>query len=604
MGKKITEAVLLSMCLIWLAGCAGENEDGAVSPQSTEDVVKGTIITSYIQQSGSPASVWKGWGAALLYEDTGLVLESFSTDGQNGEDLKLRLSSGTVPDIIGFSDREQAQLYIDAGLLLPLNEYREQLPSLFEGEAYQAALEWSVAAGGGEDLLLAPLSVGKVGEREYHSMPMLLKSAWERAGSPGVSSLEDYIDVIKQLKKAKPTSDVGESMYGICLWQGDGKMPGHAASLAYMYGIDMQIVSPLMEVNMATGGIRSILEEDSFFKRAVHFYYEANRQGLLDPDSPNQTAGNVERKMNSGRVLFAVDLEMAGMDNSLQGAEDSAYMPLPAGDMVLYLEPDHVVGTGECLAVNKNSERAEDAVRLLDWLYREETEVCLYNGPEGVLWEYGEGQVPYVTEEGAEILEKGALELPGLQGSLQEGIRPFGVLGRTPASLTEQGYAFSSRYWQREEAQGDSREDTQKDGGDSREDAQEDRGSSREDTQADSGGSQRDVQEDSGDSREDTQADSGRIREDWDTVRASTAVYMTDTLPPELSGISDEIEKLVYRSFWNMVYAEDEAEFEEIWQSLAASAQKAGMDRLAGFYEEAWERALERAAGLEEGSLP
>lgn len=546
MRKKATEAVLLLLCLICFAGCNDGREDSTVSPQSTEDVVKGTIITSYIQQSGSPASVWKGWGAALLYEDTGLVLESLSADGQKGEELKLRLSSGTVPDIIGFSDREQAQLYIDAGMLLPLNEYREQLPALFEGEAYQAALEWSVAACGGEDLLLAPLSVGKVGEREYHSMPMLLKSAWERAGGPRVSTLEDYIEVIKQLKRAKPTSDLGESMYGICLWQGDGKMPGHAASLAYMYGIDMRIVSPLMEVNMATGEICSILEEDSFFKRAVHFYYEANRQGLLDPDSPNQTAGNVERKMNSGRVLFAADLEMAGMDSSLQGAEEGAYMPLPAQDMVLYLEPDHVVGTGECLAVNKNSERAEDAVRLLDWLYREETEVRLYNGPEGVAWEYGEGQVPYVTGQGAEMLEEGALELPGLQ----EGIRPFGVLGRTPASLTEQGHAFSSRYWQKE---------TREEGGDG--------------------------------------------REDWDTVRASTAVYMTDTLPPELIGISDEIEKLVYRDFWNMIYAEDEVEFEEIWQALAASAQTAGMDRIAVFYEEAWSRALERAAELEAGGV-
>ena len=584
MRKKITEAVLLLLCLICFAGCADGKGDGAVSPQSTEDVVKGTMITSYIQQSGSPASVWKGWGAALLYEDTGLILESFSADGQSGEELKLRLSSGTVPDIIGFSDREQAQLYIDAGLLLPLNEYREQLPALFEGEAYQAALEWSVAAGGGEDLLLAPLSVGKVGEREYHSMPMLLKSAWERAGSPRVSSLEDYIDVIRRLKKAKPTSDVGESMYGICLWQGDGKMPGHAASLAYMYGIDMQIVSPLMEVNMVTGEVGSILEEDSFFKRAVRFYYEANRQGLLDPDSPNQTAGNVERKMNSGRVLFAADLEMAGMDNSLRGAEDSAYMPLPAEDMILYLEPDHVVGTGECLAVNKNSERAEDAVRLLDWLYREETEVRLYNGPEGVLWEYGEGQVPYVTKQGAEILEEGALELPGLQGGLQEGIRPFGVLGRTPASLTEQGYAFGSRYWRRE--------DVQEDGEGSREDPQEGGGGSREDTQAGGEGS-----------REDTRENEKGSRENWDTIRASTAVYMTDTLPPELKSISDEIEELVYKDFWNMVYAEDEAEFEEIWQALTASARKAGMDSLSGFYEEAWSRALERAAELEENSL-
>ena len=176
-----------------------------------------------------------------------------------------------------------------------------------------------------------------------------------------------------------------------------------------------------------------------------------------------------------------------------------------------------------------------------------------------------------------QVAEECALELPGLQGGLQEGIRPFGVLGRTPASLTEQGYAFGSRYWRRE--------DVQEDGEGSREDPQEGGGGSREDTQAGGEGS-----------REDTRENEKGSRENWDTIRASTAVYMTDTLPPELKSISDEIEELVYKDFWNMVYAEDEAEFEEIWQALTASARKAGMDSLSGFYEEAWSRALERAA--------
>ena len=91
MRKRITGAVLLLLCPIWLAGCAGREGNTAESPQSTDDVVKGTIITSYIQQSNSPASVWKGWGAARLYEDTGLILESFSAEGQTAVELKLRL---------------------------------------------------------------------------------------------------------------------------------------------------------------------------------------------------------------------------------------------------------------------------------------------------------------------------------------------------------------------------------------------------------------------------------------------------------------------------------------------------------------------------------
>ena len=386
MNRK-TVAILLLLCAVLSGGCAGGGEHLAESLQTGEEA-KGTIITAYIQETDSSASVWKGWAAARLYEDTGLILETCSAEGQTAEELRLRLTSGTVPDIIGFADREQAQLYMDAGILLPLNEYQQALPSLFQGEAYGAALEWSLEGSGGEELLLAPLSVGEAGEYAYRSVPMLLKSAWERAGSPEVSDLEDYLDVIEQLRRAKPLSDIGESMFGICLWQEDGGVLGHAASLAYMYGIDMQTVSPLMEANMVTGSISSILEEDSFYKRAVHFYYEANRRGLLDRDSPNQTAGNVERKVNSGRVLFTVLPESAGADSPLRDTEERmAYIPLPAEDMKLYLEPDHIAGGNRYLAVNRNSPRVEDALKLLNWFYREETIFYLYNGPEGSVWE-------------------------------------------------------------------------------------------------------------------------------------------------------------------------------------------------------------------------
>ena len=510
MGRKIARPVLLLLCPL-LAGCAGGQTVG--STQGTEDVVKGTIVTAYIQQADSPASVWKGGEASRLYEDTGLILEFYDAKGQTAEELKLRLASGTIPDIIGFSGREQAQLYIDAGLLLPLNEYQELLPSLFEEEDYETALEWSVYVSGGEDLLLAPLSVGKAGEEEYRSMPMLLKSAWERAGSPCVSALEDYLDVIGQMKKAKPTSNVGESMYGICLWQGDGKISEHAASLAWMYGIDMQTVSPLMEISMDTNAIGSILEEDGFYKRAVHFYYEANKRGLLDPDSPNQTVGNVERKMNAGRVLFAVDAGNGGFLRSTEGTEE--YLPLPAQDMQLYLEPDHIVGTGACLAVNKYSERAEDAVKLLNWLYDEENMAYLYKEAEG---------------------ESGS----------------FGVLGRTPVSLAEEGYDLGSEY--------------RTAGTEGQQNAENDRKS-------------------------------------WETVRASTAVYMVKTLSPELSRISDEIEGLVYKAFWNMVYAQDEEEFEAVWRTLKEEAEKLGMARLTSFYKQAWSEALERAETMENGGM-
>ena len=47
MGRKIARPVLPLLCFL-LAGCAGGQTVG--STQGTEDVVKGTIVTAYIQQ--------------------------------------------------------------------------------------------------------------------------------------------------------------------------------------------------------------------------------------------------------------------------------------------------------------------------------------------------------------------------------------------------------------------------------------------------------------------------------------------------------------------------------------------------------------------------
>lgn len=166
------------------------------------------------------------------------------------------------------------------------------------------------------------------------------------------------------------------------------------------------------------------------------------------------------------------------------------------------------------------------------------------------MWEYGENGLPCVTETGRQVLERKEEEIPGYQGNLQEGIRPFGVLGRTPASLTEEGYAFSSLYWQEEE------------------------GTSKKD---------------------------GNEQTQWETVRASAAIYLTDTLPSELNRVADDIEKLVYKAFWNMIYAEDEEEFQAHWQQLKEEAGRLGMEQVTSFYEKAWKRALERAAEADAG---
>ena len=110
---------------------------------------------------------------------------------------------------------------------------------------------------------------------------------------------------LEYLTAIKPVTEKGEKVYGFSLFnEWDIVSALEISTLSYMYGIDSNFVSPLMETSMITRETKSLLAEDSFYKRALRFYFEANQRGLLDPDSMSQKYQDVEDKFSSGQVMF------------------------------------------------------------------------------------------------------------------------------------------------------------------------------------------------------------------------------------------------------------------------------------------------------------
>ena len=91
-----------------LTGCAKEGE-----VQDTEKKQEDTVLTILVQQSGTNMSgTWEGESADRLYEETGIRLEFYSNGNGDEKRLKQYLAAGTLPDIIGFRDMEQADWQI------------------------------------------------------------------------------------------------------------------------------------------------------------------------------------------------------------------------------------------------------------------------------------------------------------------------------------------------------------------------------------------------------------------------------------------------------------------------------------------------------------
>ena len=551
----------------------------AVLPQSKsaawEESSEEVVLRAFIQQSASAESgVWQGWGAQKLLEDTGISIE-FYPSGEDVEDKLLRyIAAGTIPDLIGFRDLNQAQMAMEAGLLVSLDDYAQYLPSIFETEEYESAVAYSREknSNGEGELYLMPTSIGPVSYNAYNWVPLLQWDAYKKIGMPKVETLEDYLDVVEEMLEYKPVNENGDKIYGFSLFTDwDRYSLLEVAALSYFYGIDTEYVSMLMETDVVNRVTNSILDEDSFYKRALHFYFEANQRGLLDPDSRTQTYQNLENKFSQGRVMFSwfswltgtYNTEAAGHVNDPDNPD--GYASVVAEDMKLYEAPDQVIGRNWYLAISANCKMPEKACELLNWLYDPAVEHYLYNGPQGVTWDYDENGEPHLTQAGWTAVENEDQDLmPGDQaGSFQDGMYPFNSLGMQASAIWEDGYSISYRYWPSTLAADDSL-------------------------------MEKEISEYWG---YDTLAE---YLYATDKVAKSTiAVNMIPAASEELGARIARIGEVVIESSWDMIYAADEEEFEQIWQEMRTQAVELGMDEVEAYYQKAWAQALEEAAEYE-----
>lgn len=378
--KRILTGICLTALL--LSGCGNTAKTEYDSSKKQEKTVSAVLFGNSSGISGR----WTGKGAEKLWEDTGIHLDFYSGGSRRSRRLWQYLAAGTMPDIIGF-DSEQMKLLRDTGQLLNLDEYKEKLPAIYGNDAWEKALNYCRESFGGEEkgLYFLPSGVGEHGEEEFEWLPMLQWKPYEQAGCPKITTLEDYLDAAEAMLRYKSTTPLGERVYGFSIFsEWDVLMAGEAGALSYFYGTDTGFLSPLMEMDARNGEIRAVTDEDSFYKRALHFYFEANRRGLLDPDSETQTFEGMKRKFDQGRVLFSTYswlVQDYNDEEMKRGFPENQFVPLPAQDMKIYQEPDNPIGNGWYYGISAGSSDPEASVELLNWIYERENITELYRNP-------------------------------------------------------------------------------------------------------------------------------------------------------------------------------------------------------------------------------
>jgi hypothetical protein len=197
--------------------------------------------------------------------------------------------------------------------------------------------------------------------------------------------------------------------------------------------------------------------------------------------------------------------------------------------------------------------------QFLNWLYDVDVEKYLYNGPQGIVWEYDENGEPYVTEEGWEIInhkEEDLMPEESGGGSFQDSMDFLNAIGLQASTVMEDGYTISYRYWP----------STQ----------------SKEAT----------LVEQEVSAMRGTNTVAEYLYQNDMVAKSTMAVNMIPVLSGEMKSRVESIGEIVRDISWQMVYAEDEETFEALWSDMQEQAEALGMPQVEVYYQNAWQKAL------------
>ena len=555
MKKRIVAWLLIMTMVLGLAGCGAASAGSTAGSEGGSTAQEGSAaktITLYPYNAGLQSGPVTGWLGDYLLEK-GIILEVIP---YSEEKTQAMLASGSLPDIVVFNSATNAKAALEAGMLLPLDDYQDQLPHVMENDILKAGLDYAREYYGTEDgeLSILPFGVGKntlyaAADTDRYAIKLNYQ-LYEQIGAPEFEKLEDVIPILKEMQQAYPQNEEGMNVYAMNLFSDfDTTHFFNMMSIYSILGYHWNYLPYGIEYEIETGTPYSIFREDSVYRRGARFMYELNQQGLLDPDSLTQERATAVSSKAS----------VAGWAG-VPGWAGKGYLPVPFDEFKPSLvteEPYGKVG----IAISANAENVDACLKFVDMLADYDALLTLYNGPQGDRWDIKDGKL-VMTDKFKEYLEAGGgtyvLE-NGEEYSLFNIVSYIPNMGNT---IEKYGEPFPMTLW-----------------------------TEYVDRQYET---------------EDAQAWSARygykyLKDLLEAENKMTAV-MDTSFVPFLTPDSDDmkltlaaLKDVIVPSTWELIYAKDDAEFEQIWNRMKQNAEALGLEDVISYKVEDIAQAKETA---------
>ncbi|MDQ0901106.1 MULTISPECIES: ABC transporter substrate-binding protein [unclassified Paenibacillus] len=401
-GKKwMATAVSMSVVLVLLSACSGGKtavdspaQSSASTDPSKQPEVTLTVFSNVANYSGDQP----GWFAKLIKEKFNIKLNIIG--GGQGKEATL-LASGDVGDIQVAINNKDA---IKAGLLLDwnknglLDKYGQDIRK-YAGKSLEAH---SKQFGGGTAIYSVGNEVGNgSGPSEGADMtfgPNIRWDLYQKLGSPQIKTLDDYLPVLKQMQQLSPKSDTGKPTYGFSLWSDwDGSGSMNVGSIAALYGYRVgdgfNNKADMILTKADEAKWQGIIDDNGYYMKGVKFFFDANKMGLLDPDSLTQKFADVTNKYKDGQILFAqFPWVSSGFNIPNNTSAGKGFGFVPFGDEKQSSAGFKPEGSNYYWTIGAKTKYPERVMQFLNWLYTPEGIMESNYGPKGLIWDIKDGK--------------------------------------------------------------------------------------------------------------------------------------------------------------------------------------------------------------------
>ena len=435
MKKRIVStllAVVLTTSMI-LSGCGGggqtENaapaEDSAPTEEAAEAPESGDTESADGEEAAAQApavshdeeltlevydvaanyqGLQSGWYGKILKDKFNIVLNIIAPQvSGDGEALyQTRTASGNLGDIILLDNADMLEC-VDVGLVADMSADIQSYPNLMR--YWEQIEKFNKGIGDGAGIWAIPTEMNTNGPTAYmaetvSSMPRIPWDFYTELGKHELNTLDDLIQVLADMQAAHPTNEAGDKAYGMTLWKDwDSTSIENVNQLTKWYG---QEVNGSVLIG-SDHSITPLTDKNGAYYKMLHFFFDANQKGIVDPDSATQDWTSANDKMKQKRTYLVWNNWMLGFTNSPEIGEKGAnYMGMPIADMTVFQTSDYYYGSGRVFGIGSqvDDEKKARIMEFFDWLASPEGCTIQHAGDEGIIYTVNDDGTYTLTEDG------------------------------------------------------------------------------------------------------------------------------------------------------------------------------------------------------------